>query len=503
MASIQVLRIESRNGLDSALLAHVNGRARPETATEVENPVVVFERDVKGAREAIKQVSALKRRGRRPKPMMELMVAGPPPFESPDRWSEDRNEAWVSDSLEWLHRKFPGATIAVAAHHRDETSPHMHVLFAPTTTWGELHWGKALGEATGIPYERNRLVASRQMAALQESYFDEVCRQHGLGRGEPKSKKRHEVIDRLKAVEATERSLAARQRVVEGKDQELSEGIAEVQAVKDENAERARQLKADQELARRARQAAEEALETARQESEEVETKSRAVRAEEEAAASRRNAVEADLREDQDALATEKTAIQKSRKADVESLASQKADFQRWRNAEAEALKKKESELERDRKHLREGEAALAVQTKAVREAADWLKKRLIGLGRFLVQRAENREGIWQALGRAIKALGGVLDNEAQGQLSQAVEGGMWATPRKELELEGPLRPVPAMRDSERFRKPEWWWLPQELLAEPDDPVVAKVLTVELDLGPSETSHAKSQQRSKDTYRGR
>ena len=223
----QVLRFKARPELAGGLVSHIEGHSRPETARgNVADPVVVLERDRDRVRARAQAVLNAKRaarkarrvRGPKPCPAVEFVLAGPPAYGSPGEWDRDRERAWAGDAVEWVRDLLgPQSVIAVASLHRDETSPHVHVLAVPVAPDGELGWTnhlKAIGESRcGIPRAKQK--RGRVHSALQDDFHLRVSSRYGLARGEKGSKATHKQIDRMKAAvaeaekatETTERNL--------------------------------------------------------------------------------------------------------------------------------------------------------------------------------------------------------------------------------------------------------------------------------------------------------
>ena len=126
VAGIQFVRVEKRHQLPAALLAHIDGRTRPPEARDRPElklkPAVVLVDNVENARKALAAAKAIKGRGR-PGTIecVELLFAGPPPFESPDAWPQDRVDEWLQANIEWVRKcAGPKAVIAAAYSHTDE-----------------------------------------------------------------------------------------------------------------------------------------------------------------------------------------------------------------------------------------------------------------------------------------------------------------------------------------------------------------------------------------------
>ena len=61
-----------------------------------------------------------------------MVFAGAPEYGGPDTWPEERELAWARDVLAFAGEVLgPNSLIVSATLHRDETSPHVHVLAVP------------------------------------------------------------------------------------------------------------------------------------------------------------------------------------------------------------------------------------------------------------------------------------------------------------------------------------------------------------------------------------
>ena len=136
-------------------------------------------------------------RGRRPKEAIEFVLAGPPAYATPEAWDVETERAWAAASVAWAKGILgERSAIAVAALHRDETAPHVHVLAVPVSSDGRLGWCKVRDEAASrLPGRGNKY---RQ---LQDSYHASVGVAYGLARGEVGSQASHSAIARQQAAE--------------------------------------------------------------------------------------------------------------------------------------------------------------------------------------------------------------------------------------------------------------------------------------------------------------
>lgn len=94
--------------------------------------------------------------------------------------------------LDWVHQTWPTAVVLTAAVHRDESTPHMQLLMAPTTSEGIFSAKKLLGGPS-------------QFHSHQNSFWEHCGEPFGLDRGTPGSKAKHIPVDVLyEAMAATD-----------------------------------------------------------------------------------------------------------------------------------------------------------------------------------------------------------------------------------------------------------------------------------------------------------
>ena len=217
---IQVLRIETHPRLDGGLVKHVLGTNRPETACSVFPPVQLLQDRQEDARVLLAQFREARKgkRGRPPKEAVSIVIAGPPPYGDPEEFDYAREIQWAKDSLAWLPRLIgPNSMVAAAGLHRDETSPHVHVLVVPVTTTGRLTWCGVRDEAVPRMGRKHRKGKARY-SHFQDDYQDQVGITYGLGRGNCGSLAKHEEIDRTRALERrNERSAREATRIANEK----------------------------------------------------------------------------------------------------------------------------------------------------------------------------------------------------------------------------------------------------------------------------------------------
>ena len=202
MAGIQVMRLETRRTLDRALVIHDSGASRPETARDVRDgtPAVVqlggVGYDV--ARQAIEEHWP-RGRGRKPHEAVEVLLAGAPPY-GEGEWSLEREREFAEACYAWTRKTLgPQSVIVGAWWHRDESSPHVHVIAVPIASTAKMGWKGVRTEAMARLGKRPHKVADT-FRALQDD-FHEVAKGFGLLRGEVGSQATHQQVNRAQAAE--------------------------------------------------------------------------------------------------------------------------------------------------------------------------------------------------------------------------------------------------------------------------------------------------------------
>ena len=197
-----IFRAVPRPRLDAALLRHNIGESRPDHARD-DSPAIVYHDGRKEARSRLNELLADRKRkgitGFQPNRAVDIIFAGPPEYEADDAWSPERNEQWAKDSLAWLKQTFPECAVAVAARHRDENSPHVHVTMVPIVD-GALGWGKVQNKVTG---KRGR----ERYVWLQDSYHAAVGEKYGLRRGITDPDRKHKPLTREAGLKAARKEL--------------------------------------------------------------------------------------------------------------------------------------------------------------------------------------------------------------------------------------------------------------------------------------------------------
>ena len=259
----QVLRIRTVKDLPSRLAAHVRGEpgARPpEAVPRVEWVRLHAHRlggDPGAAEKAVDEARAVKRRGRPGHACIDVLIAGAPGFESPDRWDDGKVLRWSRDSAAWLqHMCGPDAVVHSAALHLDEKSPHVHALVVPAVRdkngGVQLSWSavrkRGAERITGGPIRGSgrprRGTHGPEMSAWQDSYHTEVGSKYGLGRGERGSTRRHVEPDSRRGLEDRFRDAEHRTQEAEQRAQEAEQRAQERVATADRAVAEARRAEA-------------------------------------------------------------------------------------------------------------------------------------------------------------------------------------------------------------------------------------------------------------------
>ena len=155
------------------------------------------------------------RHGRRPAPVVEILLTGPPKYSDDNAWSLKEEKAWAATCVKWARFVMPGSIIEVASLHRDESSPHVHVMLRPAADGadGTRAWGMnpAMRQAVSVVTSKEfktadsikrwtRAQASKAMTMLQNSYYRNVGERFGLERGEIGSDRKHVAVSEIKAL---------------------------------------------------------------------------------------------------------------------------------------------------------------------------------------------------------------------------------------------------------------------------------------------------------------
>lgn len=205
MANIQFVKFLGRETLDVALLKHVVGGLRPDTVRPMagQGPgIVPIAANLEPAWAAVHKHRGVRRRGNQPYEAVDVIFTGPPPYFEDDEWPLEREIEWSKRNVEWLSSIIaPYGIIAGAALHRDESSPHLQLLFIPLHTPDRLGWTHVRDNALKrLGYKRLPKVKKR-LSCLQDDYHEKVGKHFGLARGFVGSNRRQEPVDRAKALE--------------------------------------------------------------------------------------------------------------------------------------------------------------------------------------------------------------------------------------------------------------------------------------------------------------
>ena len=130
---ILVLRFKSRATLPDPLAGHLRADpdAQPvEAIPRKDRPPRDLGSNPDRAERLVKEALAVRRRGRRGQQCVDVVIAGPPAFDAPDAWPDERVDRWAADSVAWIE-DLADVPLHTAALHTDERSPHVHVAFPP------------------------------------------------------------------------------------------------------------------------------------------------------------------------------------------------------------------------------------------------------------------------------------------------------------------------------------------------------------------------------------
>ena len=193
MAGEQIVRTKKRHQFHAALPAHFGRPERPELDLK---PLVVLVNNVEAARKALAAAKTTKGRGRPGSiECLKFLFGGPPPFEAPDAWPQDRVLEWVQTNIEWVQTcAGPNAVVAAAYYYTDERCPYLHLLLIPINDKGRLSWTAVERGFALTPKVPSSLI----MSSMQDRYQDEVGKRFGLERGEVGSRRKHEAINQPK-----------------------------------------------------------------------------------------------------------------------------------------------------------------------------------------------------------------------------------------------------------------------------------------------------------------
>ena len=166
---IQIVRTKKHYQFHAALPAQLDGSER---TGRNRSPVVVLINNVAVARKALAAAKANKGRGRPGSiECVQFLFGGPPPFEAPDAWPQDRLAAWMQANIDWVQEcAGPNAVIAAVYYYKDEHSRYQHLLLIPITDKGRLSWTALEPKFALTPTVPSRLILS----SMQDRYQREV-----------------------------------------------------------------------------------------------------------------------------------------------------------------------------------------------------------------------------------------------------------------------------------------------------------------------------------------
>ena len=252
-------RTRDRSALTGGLLNHIAGKNRPADYVtprpDLEAVVQMVANSDEATAAAVEYVENTKRH-HKAAPCVELLIAGPPPYEpnsewetdsaeyqewAADRahWTNERTEAWARANLRFLEEALPDAKVYQAAWHQDENSPHCHLAFVPCDAANRISWRQLSAAAVGMEPPKGKIDKVQQakiMSAWQDLYHTNVGEKFGLERGEHGSTRKHEPLTDKKRRNAVEKRRIAQAR---------AEILARLEAEKEARVEDVRQLEAE------------------------------------------------------------------------------------------------------------------------------------------------------------------------------------------------------------------------------------------------------------------
>ena len=214
-------RIESRSNLGGSLAAHLFGDKRPETAykplyggpaithlspaEEVVNrrrAQAIHDEAFDRLREKRKERTQKKQRGRRSTGVDEIIMIGPKKV-----CTYEEALAWAKDAVRFNRECLgPKSRIAIATLHRDERAPHLHLLVVSIGANGRLGFRNVRDNFAG----RKTYHPKQCYSLIQDRFQEAVSAKHDIVRGQRRTGRRHEEIDRMKAIPELERQLEER-----------------------------------------------------------------------------------------------------------------------------------------------------------------------------------------------------------------------------------------------------------------------------------------------------
>ena len=197
MAGFQFFRARPVAAVSEKLRNHYIGETRPSTAEAREGlaPVVDLLADPSrlpphwqgrahgpaAAQAEIDRVQSIRRRGRRTTNVrVDMVIAGPPPYDSPAAWSQAKVLSWKDTIQDWLAKGTPHAVVETFVLHQDERSPHLHVTIVPLDTSGEyISWARVRPGLAGQAYDRKKHHVTLMKETLDYLYAN-ISKQYGL-----------------------------------------------------------------------------------------------------------------------------------------------------------------------------------------------------------------------------------------------------------------------------------------------------------------------------------
>lgn len=167
------------------LLRHCTREAVTPNADAELTPLNTVEHGPKTAREGVARLRELLPAKVRKNGVLavDYMITASP--EKLAEMSREKQDRYFQAALEWVISKHGVANVMSAVVHRDEKSPHMHILVVPIDPRGKLNCRHFLG-------------GSQALSAMQ-SEFASAVQPFGLERGIKGSKARHQTLKRYYA----------------------------------------------------------------------------------------------------------------------------------------------------------------------------------------------------------------------------------------------------------------------------------------------------------------
>jgi len=156
--------------------------------------------DVKEAMKAYKERLPEKVRKNGVRCVEYLMTASP---EKMNDMTREQQDAFFKSSLDWLKEKHGSENVVYSGVHRDETTPHMYAYVVPLSQERD---DQGNLKKPGRLNCREFLGGRQKLTEMQTDFAEKVGKQHGLKRGEERSRAKHTTIKeyytRVKKAEA-------------------------------------------------------------------------------------------------------------------------------------------------------------------------------------------------------------------------------------------------------------------------------------------------------------